>query len=371
MKNGKNIIAVTGTRGIPSILGGIETHCEELYPLLYKTGKFDITVIRRSEYVNDNLTEYKGVKLYDIKSPKIKSLEAIIHTFRAIIAAKFRIKADIIHIHAIGPAIMVPFAKLLGLKVVFTHHGFDYDREKWGKLAKFALRTGERFAVRYADEVIVISDVIKDVLKKKYNRSNTKLIYNGVPIASDVSLADYMEKLGIKKDSYILALGRFVPEKNFHHLIKAYSEMQDENLRLEIAGDSNIEDEYSKELKNIARQNNVVLPGFIKGDKLATLLNNASLFVLPSSHEGLPISLLEAMSYSLPVLASDIKPNVEVGLSANCYFRLGDIEDMKNKIKYNLSSEPHKVNYNMENYNWGGIAEKVADIYKSLLTRIT
>ena len=142
MKNGKNIIAVTGTRGIPSILGGIETHCEESYPLLYKTGKFDITVIRRSEYVNDNLTEYKGVKLYDIKSPKLQSLEAIIHTFRAIIAAKFRIKADIIHIHAIGPAIMVPFATLLGLTVVFTHHGFVSDREYCALLAQFALSMG-------------------------------------------------------------------------------------------------------------------------------------------------------------------------------------------------------------------------------------
>ena len=172
-------IVVTGTRGIPNIMGGVETHCEELFPRMVRRG-FDVTVIRRKSYVRDCLTEWNGVKLVDVESPKKKSFEAIIHTFRAINEAK-RLGADVLHIHAIGPALLVPYAKILGLKVVFTHHGPDYDRDKWGKAAKMMLKMGERLGCMFADDVIVISDVIRNLIKEKYGRTKrVHLIYNGV-----------------------------------------------------------------------------------------------------------------------------------------------------------------------------------------------
>lgn len=126
-------IVVTGTRGIPNIMGGVETHCEELFPRIARKG-FEVTVIRRKSYVRDTLSSYKGITLSDIETPRKKSLEAIVHTFRAIVRAK-RLKADIVHLHAVGPALLTPLARLLGMKVVFTHHGPDYDRDKWGMAA--------------------------------------------------------------------------------------------------------------------------------------------------------------------------------------------------------------------------------------------
>ena len=160
-------IVVTGTRGIPNIMGGVETHCEELFPLISNMG-YDTTIIRRSNYVKDELPEWKGVKLVNVQSPKKKSFEAIIHTFRAINRAK-KLGADILHIHAIGPAMLFPYAKLRGLKVVFTHHGPDYDRDKWGLLAKTMLKFGEMMGCKFADHVIVISEVIKNlILRKKH-----------------------------------------------------------------------------------------------------------------------------------------------------------------------------------------------------------
>ena len=135
-------IVVTGTRGIPGIQGGVETHCQELYPRIAAMGH-DVTVIRRTPYVSDCNKEYSGVRLVDVYAPRKKSFEAIVHTFLAIIKAR-RMNADILHIHAIGPAIMVPFARMLGLKVVMTNHGPDYDRQKWGRMAKAILKTGER-----------------------------------------------------------------------------------------------------------------------------------------------------------------------------------------------------------------------------------
>ena len=93
-------IVVTGTRGIPGIMGGVETHCEELFPRIARKG-FDVTVIRRKSYVHDTLRQYEGITLVDLATPKKKSFEAIVHTFRAVLEAK-KLKADIIHIHAVG-----------------------------------------------------------------------------------------------------------------------------------------------------------------------------------------------------------------------------------------------------------------------------
>ena len=173
-------IVVIGTRGIPDILGGVETHCEELFPRIAAMGH-DVTIIRRSPYVTDynRIPSYKGVRLIDVKAPRKKSLEAIIHTFRAVLKAR-SLHPDVLHVHAIGPALMVPFARLLGMKVVMTNHGPDYDRQKWGRLAKAVLRTGERMGTCYSNAVIVISTVIADILSTKYGRTDTDLIFNGV-----------------------------------------------------------------------------------------------------------------------------------------------------------------------------------------------
>lgn len=207
-------IIVTGTRGIPDVMGGVETHCEELFPRIARRGE-DVTVIRRKNYVHDGLTEWNGVKLIDIESPKQKSFEAIVHTFKAVNKAK-QLGADVLHIHAIGPALLVPYAKMLGLKVVFTHHGPDYDRDKWGIMAKMVLKWGERMGCLFADEVIVISEVIRNLIRRKYGRTEqVHLIYNGVPCPDYTNCPEYFRELGITERNYILGMCRFVPERIF------------------------------------------------------------------------------------------------------------------------------------------------------------
>ena len=234
-------LVVTGTRGIPDIMGGVETHCEELFPRIAAKG-VDTTLIRRKDYVRDSLTEWKGVKLVDISAPKRKSYEAVVHTFRAVNKAK-KLGADVVHIHAIGPALLVPYAKMLGMKVVFTHHGPDYDRDKWGFAAKSVLKLGERLGCRFADDVIVISEVIQDLIARKYHRrERVHLIYNGVPKPEICDYPEYFEELGIEKGKYILGMCRFVPEKNLHHLIEAFKKLEAGDCKLVLAGDSDFED---------------------------------------------------------------------------------------------------------------------------------
>ncbi len=359
-------VVVLGTRGIPHIQGGVETHCEELYPRLVEQG-VDVTLITRKSYVTDlTATEYKGVKLKHIFTPKKKSIEAIVHSFLGVLYARTQ-SPDILHIHAIGPSLMVPLARLLGLKVVVTNHGPDYDRQKWGKLAKWVLKSGEKFGTKYANKVIVISNVIKNILKDKYGRTDTKLIYNGVNIPQKSIDTDYLDTLGIKKDNYIIGVGRFVEEKGFHDLVEAYKVLNTD-VKLVLVGDADHESEYSVRLKTMARNHAVVLTGFIKGEQLNQIFSHAKLFVMPSYHEGLPIALLEAMSYNLDILVSDIPANLEVDLDRDDYFSVGNIADLKIKldIKLNNNTDRNFTELILKKYNWDSISKEVLTLYEGL-----
>ena len=360
-------IVVTGTRGIPNIMGGVETHCEELFPRIASKG-YNVTIIRRESYVQDHLTEWKGVNLVNIKTPKKKSFEAIVHTFRAINRAK-KLGADILHIHAIGPALLIPYAKLRGLKVVFTNHGPDYDRDKWGIVAKTILKLGEKMGCKFADDIIVISDVIKTLIAEKHGRTeHVHLIYNGVPSPEIYHLPSYFNELGIEEGKYILGMCRFVPEKHLHDLVEAYNKIKSNHpdFKLVLAGDTDFEDDYSRGLKQKAKESGVVLTGFVRGEKLHSLLTNAACYSLPSSHEGLPIALLEAMSYGLPVITSSIPANLEVGLPKECYHEVGDVDSLAVKIETIISAPIQRITYDMGKYNWDVIADQVEKIYLQL-----
>ena len=368
MKPNKKIkVVVTGTRGIPDILGGVETHCEELYPRLVQNG-YDITVIRRSCYITDKIriNNYKGIHLKDIYAPRKKSLEAFVHTFLAILYAK-KVNADILHIHAIGPSLLTPFARILGLKVVMTHHGPDYDRQKWGRLAKYILRNGEKMGAEYANEIIVISNVINNILQEKYKRNNAHLIFNGVTLPEKSQSTDYITHLGLSPQKYILAMGRFVEEKGFDLLIHAFAKLNQTEYKLVIAGDADHPSAYSEKLKHLAQENQIVLTGFIKGGKLNEILSNAALFVLPSFHEGLPISLLEAMSYDLDILVSDIPANGLPELKQEDYFQTGSVQDLTKKLQEKIENITLNRKYDLSSYNWDNIAGQVNSVYQQIL----
>ncbi len=362
-------IVVIGTRGIPKIMGGVETHCEELYPRIADMGH-DVTVIRRKTYVHEDkpLKQYKGVKLIDIYNPRSKSFEAIVHTFLAVLKAR-TLNPDVLHIHTIGPSLLAPFARLLGLKVVMTNHGPDYDRQKWSSTAKAILRLSERMGTRFSNRVIVISKVIADILSTKYGRNDTVLIYNGVNTPQKSLSRNYLRSIGISDtDRYIVAIGRFVKEKGFHDLVEAYSRLDKHKnpYKLVIAGDCDHPDQYSESLKEAARKAGAVLTGFIKGEELNQIMTNASLFVLPSYHEGLPIALLEAMSYNLDVLVSDIPANKLDCLSKRDFFHAADVDDLTVKLSAKLASPTPQRSYDLSPFNWDTIARQTAEVYRNV-----
>jgi len=357
-------IAVIGTRGFPDVQGGVEKHCEGLYSSMPED--FSITVFRRKAFINKNASKrYKQIRFIDLFSTKIKGFESFFHSFLATVYCIFY-RQDIVHVHNIGPGIFIPLLKLFRHKVVLTYHSTNYEHKKWNWFGKLILKIGEKFALGGADIIIFVN---KAQLKKVSKKIQKKSCYipNGVRLEGRSYQTVFLEKYNLVPKKYILAVGRFVPEKNFDQLIRAFTAVQDKKgYRLVIAGDADFADSYSVELKKMAQKNNVVLTGFIKGDELQTVLNNASVFVLPSSHEGLPISLLEAMSYGLPAIVSDIPANKEVNLPTDSYFRVNEESELTEKLQQHILQGYQPVTYDMTPYDWDKIAEQTIEVYQSV-----
>lgn len=366
-------VAVIGTRGFPDIPGGIEKHCEQLYPRLVKLG-CEVTVFTRRSYIPRERrgVEYKGVKFRHISAAKIKSLECIAHTLLAAlktVASKY----DIVHVHGIGPSLLCPLLKIFGNKVIMTHHGPDYEREKWGYIARKILVLGERKGIKYSDAIISISRKINEHVKCR-NGQNTVFIPNGVAIPAFVDPGRILDTFGLQPRKYILSVCRFVPEKGLQDLIAAYSMIPNPPAKLVIAGDADHETAFSRDLKKHASAiPDVILTGYVAGSELGELYSNSGLFVLPSHYEGLPIALLEALSYGLPVLVSNIAQHKEIPLSKFRFYEQGNIEQLSRTLTSvflkGISKREKKMYKKLinSNYNWDTIAAETLKCYMKIM----
>jgi len=323
-----------GLRGIPGVQGGVEAHAEQLCPRLQALG-CEVTVIGRQGYAPDVPGgRWRGVRLESLWAPRHKHLEALVHTGLAVLHAGLISRPDVLHLQAIGPALWTPLARLLGLRVVVTHHGPDYARQKWGGLARAALRAGEAAAARWADALIVISRVIQDDVAARHRRQGV-LIPNGVAPAGPSPSPALLETFGLRPGRYVLLVSRLVPEKRHHDLITAFDRAGlPSDWRLVLTGAADHADAYAASVQAAAAQTQgVVMTGFQTGEALQALYAHAGLFVLPSSHEGLPIALLEALSWGRSVVASDIPAHRELGLAPQQLFALGDIDALARQLR--------------------------------------
>ncbi|MDP8235270.1 MAG: glycosyltransferase family 4 protein [Candidatus Erginobacter occultus] len=368
-------VFVLGTRGFPGVQGGVEKHCEELYPRLVRQAA-EITVFTRTPYIprRERRKRWEGIRFIHLWSPKTKSLEAITHTLIGVVIARY-CSPDILHVHAVGPSICIPLAKVLGLKVVMTHHGPDYEREKWGRAAKAVLKLGEYLGTRFADRIIAISRGIAGSLEKRV-RANERVFYipNGVRIPEVLPAGETLRRLRLEPRGYVFTACRFVPEKGLHDLIRAYQKIKNPEFKLVIAGDADHENDYSRMIKQLARESSgVVLSGAISGMPLRELFSQAGLFVLASYYEGLPIALLEALSYGLPVLASDIPQNREIPLPEFRYFEPGNSEVLASKMVklfeagIDQAEEVRQKDYLTANHNWDILARETYQVYRSMV----
>lgn len=371
-------ICIIGLRGVPGVPGGIETHVEQLVPGLADRGA-DVHVFARENYVAGKVPYlWRGVTVHPGWAPSNMRLEAIIHTLLALFKAR-RLNPDIVHIHAVGPSLVAPLARLMGLNVVFTHHGYDYDREKWNAVDKKILRLGEWAGMRFAQGRIVIARHVADAMRTKFKR-DVKFIPNGVQVDLDAVDNGVLDTFDLIKGRYVLLVARLVAEKRQTDLIDAFVKADLPDTKLVLVGGGDARSGYAEMLRSRTKSYpNIVLTGSQSGAQLAGLFANSGLFVLPSSHEGMPIALLEAMAYGLPVLASDIEANLALELDPSSYFPLGDVPALSQALRTKLL-ERHEASPTlaqaqetgrriMSRYNWRTICEQTAALYLSVLKR--
>ncbi len=366
-------IYLVGQKGLPAVSGGVETHVNNLAVKLVGLGH-EVFAYTRYNYTDKNLKEYMGVKLISLPSIPGKNFDAISHTFFACLDFIFKArKADVIHFHSIGPSSLIWMIKLFRprVKVVFTFHSQCYFNTKWGKFAKFYLNIGERIGCKMADEVIVISKNLKKYVEEKYNR-DIVYIPNGVNTLDPLPAEIIKEKWGLEKGSYILSVGRLVRNKGLEYLVEAYKNL-DTDKKLVITGDGNFQDEL---IKLADDHKNIIFTGNQTGQVLEELYSNAAIFIQPSEAEGLSIALLEATSYKLPILISDIPANKEVVENNGIVFENKNSKDLELKLNEFLQDTNNpaidknvKVLYNkiVSQYNWNDIAIQTVNIYKKVL----
>lgn len=377
MNNGKKDkfnIVMLGHKRIPSREGGVEIVVEELATRMVSQGHKVVCYNRGGHHVSGkeydctNLNEYKGVVLKTVLTIDKKGLAAMTSSFFGAMKAVFS-KCDVVHFHAEGPCATMWIPKLFGKRCIATIHGLDHQRAKWGRFARWYIMSGEKCAVKRADEIIVLSQGVKEYFKETYNRE-TVFIPNGVcrPALRGAELIK--DKFGLKKDEYILFLGRIVPEKGLRYLIEAYLNVKTDK-KLVIAGGASDTDEFLKELKELASgDERILFTGFVQGQALEELYSNAYVYTLPSDLEGMPLSLLEAMSYGNCCLVSDIAECAEVVEDKAVTFEKSNIEDLQKKLQWLCDSEEIVEEYKntasdfiCEKYNWDDVVERTLSLY--------
>lgn len=369
-------IAMFGQKRIPSREGGVEIVVEELCTRMVAQGH-NVTCYNRgghhvsgSEYDSKRLKEYKGIKLKTVPTIEKKGLAAVSSSFFATLCCAFG-KYDVVHIHAEGPAFFCWLPKLFHKRVIVTVHGIDWQREKWksGFGSKF-IHKGEKNAVKYADEIIVLSKGVQDYFEKIYGRK-TVFIPNGVSNHIERKPQIIKNKFGLDKDEYILFLGRLVPEKGIKYLIEAFKQVDTEK-KLVIAGGSSDTSEFENEMKEIAKEDKRILfTGFVQGQELEELYSNAYVYALPSDLEGMPLSLLEAMSYGNCCLVSDIPECAEVVEDKALIFKKADVKDLQSKLQdacdHSEKVDAHKkqaADFICSKYNWDEIVQATLKLYR-------
>ena len=366
-------LAVFGQKRL-SREGGIEIVVKELCTRMAQNG-CDITCYNRAghhvsgaEY--DKTIEYDGIRQKVVPTIEKKGLAAVSSSFFAALCSAFG-RYDVVHIHAEGPAFFCWIPKLFGKRVISTIHGLDWAREKWkfGVGSKF-IRQGEKNAVKYADEIIVLSEGVQSYFREVYGR-DTKFIPNGVnrPVIRKAELID--KKFGLKKDEYILFLGRLVPEKGITYLIEGFKNVKTDK-KLVIAGGSSDTDEFANQLKEMAKDDDrIIFTGFVQGQLLDELYSNAYIYSLPSDLEGMPLSLLEAMSYGNCCLVSDIDECASVVEDKAIIFKKSNVGDLQSKLQEACEDarrvqkyKDEAADYICEKYNWDDVVERTLELYR-------
>ena len=371
-------IAMIGHKFIPSRDGGVEVVVSNLAPHLAKIG-YDVTCYNRTNKQFKKLRkegplmrEYEGVHLIWTPTVDRRGLAAMTSSVIATVMASFR-RFDLVHFHTEGPCVLCWLPRLMGKKVVVTIHGLDHMRQKWGRFASAYIMQGEKAAVRHANSIIVLSEGVRKYFRDTYGRE-TVLIPNGIDPAEVRPACEITKQFGLAPREYILFLGRLVPEKGIHYLIKAY-QMLKTDKKLVIVGGTSDTNDYVRQLYAMAGDDHsIIFTGFQQGLVAEELYSNAYLYVLPSDLEGMPLTLLEAMNYGCCCVTSDIGECADVMDGCGFTFPRGNVDALRETLQ-DLCDHPEKAEAHRDEarkvvsskYTWQDITAQTDELYRKLL----
>lgn len=369
-------IAMVGQKGLPATFGGIEHHVENIGARLVERGH-QVTVYCRTSYGEVLMEEHRGMRLVAAPTIGTKHLDAIVHsatsTGKALAAG-----ADVVHYHGIGPGLVAPVPRFLSSSsVVMTVHGLDHQRAKWGAAAKAVLGAAHWMSGRVPDELVVVSH---DLVEHYRGSATCEVTYvpNGV-VQQPPAPAQLLDQFGLRPGRYAVSVGRLVPEKRADLLIRAFRRLEGDD-KLAIVGDSSFSDDFSRHLRDLADGDpRIVFTGFAYGSTLAALYQHAGVFVQPSALEGLPLTLLEAVSYDCPVLVSDIPPHREVIGNGSVRHRsipVDSIDALALALREMLATDVPRDRAAQElrsavvsHYSWDAAVEELEQVYLRSLVR--
>ncbi|WP_405096596.1 glycosyltransferase family 4 protein [Micromonospora sp. NBC_01412] len=369
-------VAMIGQKGVPATYGGIERHVEEMASRLAAFGH-EVTVYCRDSYGDVSAEQYRGIRLRRARTVASKHLDAIVHSTTSTLAALAE-RPDIVHYHGLGPILTAPLARYASRsKVVLTVHGLDNQRDKWGRAARAVLGTAYRLSAYVPDARVTVSRGLSTHYATRFGRP-ARYIPNGVTAPRHLPPRQ-LDGFGLRPGGYLLLVGRLVPEKAADLLVRAFRRLPTD-LRLVVVGGSSFTDDFVARIRREAGDDpRIVFTGFVYGEQLAELYSHAAAFVQPSRLEGLPLTLLEAASYGLPVVASDIEPHVEVlerDAPGRRLFRDGDGDDLLRALATVTADVPAERagatllrDRVLAEYNWDTAARDLERLYFELAVR--
>ena len=364
-------VCVIGPRKVPEHIGGIETVYTNLYPTLLKINRgVEITLLTRSKH-RETSYRYLGTTVIPLSADFGAGFENFLGSLKALFYAKRQVKPDIVHLHGIGPGVFAPIAKLLGFKVVTTHHSTDYDRPKWRWYARALLRTGEVFTCLFSDRVVCVSQALKDDVDARlpFRRKVRRTIPNAAPTVVSAESSSVLGRLNLTSGSYLLCVGRIEETKRFDIAVKAY-QASSLDIPLVIVGDTQEDRAYAESLV-ADTASDIRLVGPIFGEELADLYRNCTLLVNASKMEGYCLVVAEAIMQGARILLSDIPVHREFGLDSASYFPVDDVAVLTDKLNapdYNVY-ESHRCRSKLEAWSWDAAALDYFGLYCELIQK--
>lgn len=363
-------IAMLGLKGIPATYGGVERYTEEVAVRLAERGH-EVLVYCRNHYTTRQIAQkdYRGVRLMRMPTLNLRVTDTLSHTFLSTVDVMRR-HPDVAIYHSLGNAPLTLPPRISGIPTALVLHGQEWREDKWEGLPRHLFQACERMSFTCASRVCVIARWLQDDLRARYRRE-TNFVSTGASLPAPRP-AQQLAAFGLDRHRYLLFVGRLVPEKEVHTLLEAYRGLETD-MPLVIVGDVQRRDPYLDQLHALAGPN-VHFLGFRYGEELTELYSNAYLYILPSTAEGIALTLLEAMALDNCVVVSDIPQNLEAASPLGFPFRTGDATDLR-RVLQQLVDQPGLVaerralarKHISSQYNWDDVTDRYEQLCEELV----